>query len=686
MTQPQALRTQAARTSDAFIPASRGGLLLRRSLMMLLVAAGAGDMPRCQDAPQDLTKIGIEAVMDMEVTSVSKRPEKLMDTAAAVYVLTSEDIRRSGATSIPEILRLVPGVQVARIDANHWAIGARGFTSSLSRSLLVLIDGRSVYSPLFAGVYWDTQDTLLEDIDRIEVIRGPGATLWGANAVNGVINILTKSARHTQGTFVSLGGGNQERLPAAVRSGGETPRGMAFRTYATFFERGAEFHQDRENFDGWHVTRAGFRTDADPREQDHLTLQGDVYDGRAGQQATLSSYTAPYAETVQEDGDLRGGNLIGQWKHVLHEGSDTTMQFYYDRTHRSQPGFHEDRDTFDVEFRHHLHLGSRHELLWGAGYRQTSDDTGGLPTLAFVPAARTDDVANAFVQDEIGIVPSKLTLTLGSKFEHNDYSGFNYQPNARLLFSPAPKHVLWSAVSRALRVPSRLESDLALTALLEPATPTFFRLLGTKDFAPERLTAYEMGYRVQATDRLFLDLALFYNDYASLLSLESGVPFTEASPAPSHTVVPLFLKNGIGAAVHGAELAFTWRPGASWRLIGSYSFLSMNLTAAENSADTTTAPGTEGSSPRHMASLRSSLDLPRSFALDVTLRYAGGLPSQKVDGYTEMDVSISRRLARGLEVALSGQNLLSPHHAEFGGRGGPIEVERSVYGRLVGRW
>ena len=657
------------------------------ALTLLAVGAGTGDMPRCQESPPDLTAIGIEAVMNMEVTSVSKMPERLMDSAAAVQVITSDDIRRSGATSLAELLRLVPGVQVARVNSSTWAVGVRGFTSTLSRSLLVLIDGRSVYSPLFAGVYWDVQDTLLNDIDRIEVIRGPGATLWGANAVNGVINIITKSARITQGAYASIRGGNEERYVATGRYGGETKSGVAFRTYAKFSDRDAEFHPNADNFDGWHMARAGFRADADPRNQDHLTLQGDLYSGKAGQRTIITTYIAPYSETVEEDADLSGGNLLGLWRHRLHESSDTTLQFYYDRTNRSQPGFTEDRDTFDVEFRHHLRLAARHELLWGAGYRQTTGDTRSVPTIQFLPASRTDDVLSAFVQDEIRIIPSRWTLTLGSKFEHNDYSGFNSQPDVRFLFSPAAKHVFWSAVSRALRVPSRVEDDLALTALIDPTTPTFVRLLGTKDFKPERLTAYETGYRTQPTERLFIDLAVFYNDYTRLLSLEPGTPFTETSPLPSHTIVPLFIRNGIMARVHGAEFSGDWRPITTWRITGSYSFLRMNLARTADSLDSTTEGSTEGSSPRHMAGLRSSLDLPENLGLDVTLRYVGGLPAQKVEAYTEMDLLISRRLARGFEISLAGQNLLSPHHAEFGGAAGvPVEIERGVYGRLVGRW
>jgi iron complex outermembrane receptor protein len=657
-----------------------------RLLTALLAAVLAGGQAFSQDAPPDLTTLGIEAVMNMEVTSVSKKPERLMDAAAAVQVITSEDIRRSAATSLPDLLRLVPGVQVARVNSSTWAVGVRGFTSTLSRSLLVLIDGRSVYSPLFAGVYWDVLDVPLNDIERIEVIRGPGATLWGANAVNGVINIITRSAQTTQGTYASLRGGNEDRAVATGRFGGKTSGGLAYRAYGKFSDRDAEFHQGTNDYDGWNMGLAGLRADGDPRDKDHVMFQGNFYSGRVGQRVVNSTYTSPYFDVVEEDGDLSGGHLLGQWKHKAHEDSDATLQAYIDRTHRAQPNFREDRNTLDVDFRQRFNLASRNELLWGAGYRLTMDDTESVPTVEFNPARRTDDVFSAFVQDEIQIVPSRWTLTLGSKFEHNDYNGFSSQPNVRLLFVPASRHVLWSAVSRALRVPSRLESDLSLTGLLSPSTPTFIRVTGTKDFQPERLTAYELGYRVQATDRLFVDLALFHNDYARLLSLEPGTLFTETTPPPSHDVIPYFLLNRMKGDARGAEIAAEWRPAASVRLTGSYSFLDLNLQPADNSLDTTTEPSTEGGTPRHLANLRSWFDLPWRLGLDVTLRYAGRLESTSVDAYTEMDLVVSRGLPFGFEVSLAGQNLLSRHHREFGAAGTAIEVERSLYGRLVRRW
>ena len=640
-----------------------------------------------QETPPDLTSIGLEAVMDIEVTSVSKKPEKLMNAPAAVVVITAEEIKRSGVTSLPDLLRLVPGVQVSRIDSHQWAVGVRGFASALSRSLLVLIDGRSVYSPLFAGVYWDTQNVLFENIERIEVIRGPGATLWGANAVNGVINIITKNAHRTQGTVASAGAGNMERVRGVVQSGWETAGGTAVRAYGSYFDRDAEFHQDGDEYDSWHMTQGGFRLDSDPREQDHITFQGDAYEGKVGEQTLLSMYSAPFARVVTNDAELNGGNLLGRWTHRAPEGGESTLQFYYDRTHRRHVGFTEDRDTLDIEYQHHVSMGTRHDVLWGAGYRLTSGDTESVPTIEFDPEDRTDDVLSAFIQDEVQIIPSKLALVVGSKFEHNDYTGFNYQPNARVIVTPTAKHMLWAAVSRALRVPSRVEEDLALTAVVDPTTPVFARAQGTKDFDPERLTAYEIGYRVQPAGSVFVDLAFFHNEYDRLLSLEPGTPFVEASPAPAHLVIPFLFRNKMRAHVHGAELAVEWRQSSSLRFGGTYSYLNMNLFSDRDSLDPSTETRTEGSSPRHMASLRTSIDFPRGIGADVALRHVGSLPSQQVKAYTEMDVSVNWHLARHLDIIVSGQNLLSAHHPEFaGGSSDSIEISRSVYGRLVLRW
>ena len=377
-----------------------------------------------QRAAGRLTHLSLEQLGNTEVTSVSKEPVKITLTPAAVYVITQEDIRRSGASSLPELLRLVPGVEVARIDSSKWSLGVRGFGSRLSRAVLVLIDGRSVYTPLFAGVYWDVQDTLLREIDRIEVIRGPGGTIWGANAVNAVINIITKRARDTHGTLFSLGGGNVDQGFASFRYGAGDSQNFDYRIYGKTFTRGPEFHSDQGRFDDWRMGQAGFRTDWNPNQRDSFTFQGDVYKGEAGERVGITNYSPPSTTTVEQNAHLTGGNLLARWKRVLGEGSDLQVQAYYDRTQRMEASFGETRDTFDLDFLHHL-TWQRQDVLWGAGARFSPGSfTQAVPTVLFTPHV-TDKLYSAFVQDQIAIVNNRLWLTLGSKFLHNNFSVSN---------------------------------------------------------------------------------------------------------------------------------------------------------------------------------------------------------------------------------------------------------------------
>jgi iron complex outermembrane receptor protein len=387
-------------------------------VLALLTHVGwtANSSPPHRERP-DPTQISLEALRDVEVVTISKRPEKRTEVAAAVYIITQEDIRHAGVTSIPEALRLAPGVQVARIDANKWAVGVRGFASRLSRSLLVLIDDRNVYSPLFAGVYWENQDTLLADIDRIEVIRGSGGTIWGANAVNGVINIITKRAQETQGGLLS---------------GGQIGQDFFYRVYGKAFNRDTGLYRNSSDFDDWRMGQLEFRTDWQVQTSDTLTLQGDLYGGQSGQRTVITTLAPPSATIVEEDADLAGGNLLGRWQHTFSTTSDLTLQIYYDRTHRREPTFREDRDTFDIDVQHRFRLPWQQEIIWGLGYRLTSGDTNTIPSIAFVPARRTNQIFSAFVQDEIALVAERLHFIIGSKFEHNDYSGFEVQPSGKV--------------------------------------------------------------------------------------------------------------------------------------------------------------------------------------------------------------------------------------------------------------
>jgi iron complex outermembrane receptor protein len=655
-------------------------------LLAGLVPATWGDTTETSEATEGrLTQVSLEQLGQIEVTTASKRPVKVSRTPAAIYVVTQEDIRRSGATSIPEALRLVPGVEVARIDSNTWSLGVRGFGNVLSRSVLVLIDGRSVYTPLFAGVYWQVQDTLIEDIERIEVIRGPGGTIWGANAVNGVINIITKNAKDTHGTLVSTGAGNLDQGFAHFRYGAGNDKGFSYRLYGKAFVRGPEFHQDGHLFDDWRMGQTGFRADWDLRQRDTLTFQGDLYNGDAGQRLAINSYSPPFVTNVEQNVELGGGNLLGRWKRLLAAGSDIEVQTYYDRTNRKQADFAESRDTFDIDFIHHLVLPWRQDFLWGLGARLSSGNASqDDPTVVFTPGHFTDKLYSSFVQDEIAIARDRLWLTIGSKFLHNSYSGFEVEPGARILWTPNQRQTVWAAVTRAVRTPSRVEEDLQLTIPAAPNPLTFYRVVGDRGFSSENLVGYEAGYRSLVKPRFYVDVAAFYNNYDRLLSLEPGVPFAETSPAPPHTVVPLFFRNGLLGKTSGFEIGPDWTPISWWRLRGSYSYLYMDLKKHSGSLDTTTASSIEGSSPHHQIVIQSSVDLPKKLEFDQTFRYVSALPAQRVGGYATGDVRFSWRAIRSLEFSVVGQNLFQPHHPETAGDPGPlVGIQRSVYAKIT---
>ncbi len=641
----------------------------------------------------ELRKLSLEELMriDVVVTSVGKKPQKLFETAAAVFVITPEDIRRSGVTSIPEALRMVPGVQVAHIDASKWAISARGFNGRFSNKLLVLIDGRSVYTPLFSGVFWDEQDTLLEDIARIEVIRGPGATLWGANAVNGVINIITKQAKDTQGTLITAGAGTEERGFGGVRYGGSLGKAAYYRVYGKYFNRD-EFtgRSGPEAADDWAVSRGGFRVDWDASGRDALTLQGDIYAGRAGQTLTFAALTPPFVQTKSLDVSINGGNLLGRWTHSFSPTSTLALQLYYDRTDRDNPSQGKQiRDTLDIDFQHDFGLGKRHDIIWGLGYWFSSDDTEGSFSLSSDTENRGLNLFSAFVQDDVTLVEDRLRLTLGAKFEYNDFTGFEVQPNARLLWTPYKRHALWGAISRALRTPSRINQDVRFNQRVIPGDPpVVLSLFGNSDFDSEELLAFELGYRVQPMDRLFADIAAFYNVYDRLRTFEPGVPFLETSPLSSHRVRPFFTANKMDGEAYGVELALDWEPLDGWRLQAVYSYLQIQLHVDGDSGDTI-SEAAEGESPKHQFSLRSSMDLYRDLALDLWLRYVDNLPSLAVGSYLTLDARLGWKPHKNLELSVVGQNLLDRQHPEFVGEFFdilPTQVERGVYAKLDWRF
>ena len=642
-----------------------------------------GDSPETEI---DLTSLSIEQLMDIEVTSVSKKEESWLQAPAAIYVITQEDIRRSGVTSIPEALRMAPGLQVAQIDSNKWAVSARGFNGIFANKLLVLIDGRTVYTPLFAGVYWNLQDTMIEDIERIEVIRGPGATLWGSNAVNGVINIITKKAEDTQGGLVTGGFGTEERGFGGVRYGGKLGDDSHYRVYAKYFSRDDSAKPSGgDAADDWDSFRAGFRADWEISDSDSITLQGDIYQGDAAQTTFIISPGPPFMVEVDDTVDVAGGNILARYTHIFSDTSDLHLQLYYDRTERDEEVFSENLDIFDIEMRHRFRLSERHEIIWGLGYRKIIYDTVGTFGLSFGEERHKEHIAGAFIQDEITLVEDRLQLTVGSKFEHDAHSGSRIQPNARILFTPSDRQTVWAAVSHADRAPSRFNHGAILNFASFPPG-VVLRLLGSDDFGPEELTAFELGYRARPSDRIWLDMATFYNVYHNLQTNEPIDPFLEVDPSPLHIVIPTEFDNLMDGETYGLEIAVNYSVNEHWKLAASYTYLQIQL-HPDDSSMATDPELEEGTSPHNQFQIHSYLDISDDFEFDAALYYVDSLTAIDVDSYIRLDLRLGWHPSEDLEVSIAMQNLLDKRHTEFTDLSlVGAEVERSIYGKITWRF
>jgi len=640
-----------------------------------------------RSAPAALTELSLEELMNIEVTSVSKKQEPQREAAAAIFVITQEDIRRSGVTSIPEALRMVPGLSVAHLDANKWSVTSRGFSGIFANKLLVLIDGRTIYTPLFSGVFWESQDVILEDIDRIEVIRGPGGALWGANAVNGVINIVTKTAAATQGGLATMGLGTEERGFGAVRYGGPLGKTGHYRLHAKYIARDESVLESGERAaDAWDRGHGGFRMDWGGPEEDRFTLAGDAYAVDISETLVLPVQRPPYRLIHDSSGSFGGGHLLARWDRQLADGSDLQLQCYYDRTQLGTLQLDDIRDTFDIEFQHRLQAGKRHEIVWGAGFRYVQDFTEGSQFISLSPSDRRYRLFSAFIQDQIALVEEELHLALGTKLEHNDFTGNEVQPSVRLAWTPNESHAFWGAVSRAVRTPSRTEDDVRIASLAFPRSVV--ALYGNRDFDSEELLAFELGYRTTPTHWLGIDVALFYNIYDDLRTLELRRPFLEVMPWPVHIAIPAVGFNNAEAESYGVELALDCRPTSWWRLRLAYALIEMDLDLHPKTIDPETA-AINGDTPEQQVYLQSRFDLTRDLDFDVMLRYVDPLPSLGVDDYTTADVRLAWRPRDNLEVAVVGQNLLDAHHGEFSPsflNTLPAEAQRGVYGELTWRF
>ena len=635
-----------------------------------------------------LKTMTLEQLGNTEVTTVSKEPVEVWNTPAAIYVITQDDIQRSGATNIPEALRLAPGVEVARITSGEYAIGIRGFNSRLSRSVLVLIDGRTVYTTFTAGTYWETQDVLMKDIDRIEVIRGPGGTIWGPNAVNGVINIITRNTKDTEGVLATGIGGNVEEVLGDTRYGSGNGNGFTYRVYAKGFAWAPQYHSDGNNYDDWHSGQGGFRMDWNARSHDSFRLQGDGYRQGFGERTTATTYNPPANTDMSGDASLYGGNLLFNWTRAQAEGRDMQFAAYYAHDTRNELNFGDIRNTVNVDFLDRFRL-SHQEVSWGITARASHGTEVELYSgLTFTPSHRTDELYQGFIQDEISLVQDRLSIIAGTKVLKTNYTGVLAEPSARVLFTPTATQTLWAAYTHGLRTPADVERDFNLSSYLgntSSGLPIFACFCANPNFRSEQLNGYELGYRGLEGRQFYVDISGFYNRYGDLFSedLVEG-PHVVTSPPPTEVLISAQFGNGLVASTTGMEVAPQWRPTPWWRLGGSYSFLDMHVKPATNSKDIGSSPGVQGSSPEYQALFQNGFDLPKSVSADVQVRYVSALPALTVPRYWTGDATVHWAATHHIGLKGAGQNLFQPHHAEFSYDPGPLAgIKRGFYGEVT---
>ncbi len=642
-----------------------------------------------------LTDLSLEELMNLKITSVSKKPETISEAAAAIFVITQEDLRRSGVTTIPEALRMVPGVQVARIDANKWAVTVRGFNDRFANKLLVLIDGRVVYTPLFSGVYWSDQDVLFEDVERIEVIRGPGASLWGANAVNGVINIITKHSKDTQGGLVTLGTGTEENGVSAFRYGGALGDNTFYRFFTKYLNQDDFVNSmDHDTADEWDRVQGGFRMDSRLSSQDTLMIQSNGFHREGGSTNIIPSFTPPYELLTPSERDTSGFNIMGRWERTFSSESDLALQLYYTWTDVNTMNISEQRHTFDLDFQHRLPLGEDHDFMWGGQYRLTSDTNEDFSFFSFNPPSRELQLFSLFLQDEITLVEDTLDLIVGSKFEHHDYTDFEIQPTARLIWTPNERHTLWGSVSRAVRTPSRAERDAFVNLfVLEPNTlanplplPALIRGQGSNDFNSEELLAFETGYRTALSEKLSADIALFYNLYDRLFDGKFGGIEKETTPAYEYFVLPVESSNSSKADSYGVEFALDWNVNPGWTLKPAYTYYQVQYEGLAEIGDLSL----DEDNQFHQFSLRSQMNIQQDWEFDLWLRYVDNLPDENIPSYLVLDGRIGWNPKKNIEVALGFQNVFDDRHPEFGESffipTQPTEVEHGIYAKITWRF
>lgn len=635
-----------------------------------------------------LKSMSLENLMDVTVYSAGHKNQLLADVASAMYVITQEDIRRSGARTLADLLRGVPGLHVANIDGHTWAVSARGFNGVFSNKLLVMIDGRSIYTPLYSGVYWDSQDTLLHDIDRIEIIRGPGATIWGANAVNGVINIITQAASKQAASYLSAGVGSTDKNSQEIRFG-RTDDQWAYRIYGKRLERDNFDHYDEGNeeaYDNWHNRQAGFRIDWAPRSKVKATLQGDMYTVKARQLLTYDIVNLPL---IYEDIRSRGGNLMATMEYEESSFSQWTLKSYIDRFLRKDGYFDQSRTTIDLRLHNQRELGNSHEIVWGGEFRYSTDHltTSNEATFSIDPDSTSEELYSLFVQDEWRIAANSLKIISGSKVEHNDYTGYEVQPSLRLLWNPTATRSYWVAVSRAVRTPSRTENGLTATVNVPdqsistpygPMTvPTYVRLTPDKQGHSEDLIAYELGFRAQLTAEISLDTATFFNDYNEI----RATSVDSYSYNDGILTVPAQFNYETEGYSYGVEISLIWQVIPDWRLNLSYSWLKLDLDQPDNMLDLF-FENLKESTPEHQASLNSRIDLPFDLELDTTLYYFSHM--YDTPAHLRTDIRLGWLPDDQWEISIKGENIFDSEYREYDPNFGVIasQVPRSWFAQV----
>jgi iron complex outermembrane receptor protein len=652
---------------------------IHRAVCLLGVTAALGWSQR------DLGEASLEELLNIKITSVSKKEQTLSRAAAAVFVINQDDIRRSGATSIPDLLRMAPGVEVAQINANRWAISIRGFNSAYANKVLVLIDGRSVYTGTFSGVIWDQVSIPVEEIERIEVIRGPGGSVWGANAVNGVINIVTKSSQDTKGGLIGAGAGSSV-TDDSVRYGGGLGGKGSYRLFGRY-SRTADFDaSSRGAGDGWDRKQGGFRTDWSFSPRTSLTVEGDYYYNHGGQALTGSLFPSQPVQLFASGFYAQGGHLGAQWTHTLATGAEESFHLFYtawDRIEQSTPV--SDR-SLDFEYQNHFHMGSRHDLVAGVGFRRDTGTLTGSGWIQFIPPTRTDNLASAFFQDEIALA-STLRLTIGSKFEHNSYTGFEFEPTVRLAWAATPKSTLWASANRAIAQPAQYETSIAAivgTVGFDNNTTALIGMYGNPSLHAEEFRDFEFGYRNQFARNVSLDLATFMGSYRNLVVLQAQPMKVIPEPGGPQIEFPTVVANANKQFSYGSELSFNWDLIDRWRLSTGYALLEQ--VATNNTAAGFLSGTGLSTDPKHVVQAHSRLNLPGKVEFDQWIWWTSGLVANNIPSHTRVDLRLARRLGESAEIGITGQNLTRPRFVEFGDSYGFAGTAnpRSVFAQL--RW